>query len=150
MPGKEPIDLVISKGKKHLTKAEIAQRKREEVRAKKNGIKPPDYLNIQELQRFNFYVEEMIYSNIIANLDVTILARHVQNEIEFERIAPQLSAINPLDPEYEKLFKPYDKLYRNLLSSSNVLGFNIVSRCKIQLKDQAPEVKQNKFNKFMG
>ena len=43
---REPIDLIIAKGKKHLTKEEIENRKNTElnVDAIKEKIKPPDYL----------------------------------------------------------------------------------------------------------
>ena len=38
---KQPIDLVVMKGKKHLTKAEIEARKNSEVTAPNDKVKPP-------------------------------------------------------------------------------------------------------------
>ena len=41
---RQPIALVQAKGKKHLTKAEIAERERTEVKAPSDRVTPPSYL----------------------------------------------------------------------------------------------------------
>lgn len=41
---RQPTDLVVMKGKKHLTKAEIEARKNAEVVAPNDKVKPPAYL----------------------------------------------------------------------------------------------------------
>ena len=45
---REPINLIMSKGKKHLTKAEIENRKKTEITTDHTNVKPPDYLNEEE------------------------------------------------------------------------------------------------------
>ena len=40
---RQPIALVQAKGKKHLTKAEIAERERTEVKAPSDRVTPPSY-----------------------------------------------------------------------------------------------------------
>ena len=60
---REPIDLIIAKGKKHLTKEEIERRKKTEVNvdAYKN-VKPPNYLNKQQKKEFEEIAEKLSIS----------------------------------------------------------------------------------------
>ena len=48
---RQPIELVVAKGKKHLTKSEIEQRKNSEVKANSDKIKPPQNLIKNEKKR---------------------------------------------------------------------------------------------------
>ena len=57
---RQPIELVIAKGKKHLTKAEIESRKNTEVKGKKDNIKPPGNLTKDEKKEFKKIAEELI------------------------------------------------------------------------------------------
>ena len=41
---RQPVELLLAKGKKHLTKAEIEERQSKEVKASNDNIKPPSYL----------------------------------------------------------------------------------------------------------
>ncbi len=41
---RQPVDLLLFKGKKNLTKAEIEERKAQEIKAAKDKVKPPSYL----------------------------------------------------------------------------------------------------------
>ena len=50
---KEPIDLIIAKGKKHLTKEEIENRKNTELKINHTDVNPPDYLSEKEKEEFN-------------------------------------------------------------------------------------------------
>lgn len=42
---KEPIDLIVHKGRKHLGKEEIEDRKNGEIKAKNDKVKPPSFLS---------------------------------------------------------------------------------------------------------
>ena len=50
---KQPIDLILAKGKKHLTKAEIEERKSTEIHTDHINVTAPEYLN--EKQKEEFY-----------------------------------------------------------------------------------------------
>ena len=41
---RQPIELVLAKGKKNLTKAEIEQRRAQEIKVDFKNVTPPDYL----------------------------------------------------------------------------------------------------------
>ena len=49
---RQPTDLVVLKGKKHLTKAEIEARKNAEVIAPNDKVKPPPYLTPELKKKF--------------------------------------------------------------------------------------------------
>lgn len=49
---RQPTDLVVMKGKKHLTKAEIEARKNAEVVAPNDKVKPPAYLTPEQKKKF--------------------------------------------------------------------------------------------------
>ena len=53
---RQPTDLVVMKGKKHLSKAEIAARKDAEVVAPNDKVRPPAYLTPE--QKKNLYRSE--------------------------------------------------------------------------------------------
>ena len=42
---KEPVKLIIAKGKKHLTKAEIKEREDNEIKVDATNVTPPNYLS---------------------------------------------------------------------------------------------------------
>ena len=49
---RQPIELVVAKGKKHLTKAEIEERKRTEVKAPADKVTAPPYLTPEQKKKF--------------------------------------------------------------------------------------------------
>lgn len=56
---RQPIALVQAKGKKHLTKAEIAERERTEVKAPSDRVTPPSYLTATQKKAFRKTVKEL-------------------------------------------------------------------------------------------
>lgn len=74
---RQPIALVQAKGKKHLTKAEIAERERTEVKAPSDRVTPPSYLTATQKKAFRKTVKELRAIDLISNLDVEALARLV-------------------------------------------------------------------------
>ena len=66
---RQPIELVIAKGRKHLTKSEIEQRKSTEVKAPADNIKPPSNLNKEQKKEFKKISKQLIELEIMSNLD---------------------------------------------------------------------------------
>ena len=50
---RQPIDLIVAKGKKHLSKAEIEERRKQEVKASDDNIEAPSYLPNNLKEEFN-------------------------------------------------------------------------------------------------
>jgi P27 family predicted phage terminase small subunit len=75
---REPVDLLIAKGKKHLTKAEIEERKAQEVDVPFVDIEPPEYLKGKKrIEEFNHYADMLLKIGIFTELDVDILAKYI-------------------------------------------------------------------------
>lgn len=74
---RQPIALIQAKGKKHLTKAEIAERERTEVKAPADKVTPPPYLTPSQKKIFRKIAKDLREIDLISNLDVEALARLV-------------------------------------------------------------------------
>ena len=72
---RQPTDLVVMNGKKHLTKAEIEARKNAEVVAPNDKVKPPAYLTPEQKKQFRKIAKELLEIKLISNLDCDALER---------------------------------------------------------------------------
>lgn len=72
---RQPTDLVVMNGRKHLTKAEIEARKNAEVVAPNDKVKPPSYLTPEQKKKFRKIAKELLEIKLIANVDCDALAR---------------------------------------------------------------------------
>ena len=156
---RQPIELVIANGKKHLTKAEIERRRTEEVQPCTDDLTAPAYLTAAEKKRFNKLAHQLEKIKIMGETDTEALARYVTAQSLYEQAVKDLRAaqkIRPKEPEgliawaelLNKLDKRLDRYYKQAASAAAALGLTITSRCKLvaPVKEEAP--KQNKFKRF--
>lgn len=145
---KEPIDLVMLKGNKHLTKNEIEERKNSEVNADTDNIFAPTSLRTKkQKERFDYLSEQLLNCNILTNLDVEGLARYILLEEQYNKITKIISKTDILSDDYDKLLIKQTKIFNMLNKSSNELCLNIISRCKVSIPKPV-EKQVNKFDKF--
>ena len=160
---REPINLIEAKGKKHLTKAESEARRKAEISAPSDNIKPPGWLSKKEKNRFDEIAGQLLDIGIMSNLDCDVLARYIRNQTEYEKIIKQLSRIkfmpdkkSMIDAEtqmeiqtgrYNYLQKIQARLERQCNADARELGLTISSRCRLVMpvKEEAPP--ENKFMK---
>ena len=57
---RQPTDLVVMNGRKHLTKAEIEARKNAEVTAPCDKVRPPSYLTPEQKKQFRKIAKELL------------------------------------------------------------------------------------------
>ena len=88
---RQPIALVQAKGKKHLTKAEIAERERTEVKAPSDRVTPPTYLTATQKKTFRKTVKELRANDLISNLDVEALARLVIAQEKYREVTETIA-----------------------------------------------------------
>ena len=74
---RQPINLLEAKGKKHLTKAEIEERRSTEVTASDDNIVAPEYLTVKQKREFDKIAKQLVDIKIMANLDCDALARFI-------------------------------------------------------------------------
>ena len=145
---KQPIELVIANGKKHLTKEEIEQRRNEEVKPNTDNIVAPDHLLKAQAERFDYLAEQLIYAKIMTNLDVENLARYVVLEQQYAKVSKKINSTDIMSTEYDKLLAKQSKVFIMLDKLSNQLCLNILARCKVVAPANEEKKKLNKFEKF--
>ncbi|CAJ0600673.1 unnamed protein product [Cylicocyclus nassatus] len=87
---RQPTDLVVMKGKKHLTKAEIEARKNAEVTAPNDKVRPPAYLSSDNKKKFRKLAKELLEIKLIANVDCDALARLLIAQEQFIEVTKQI------------------------------------------------------------
>ena len=130
---KEPINLIIAKGKKHLTKAEIEKRREEEVKVPFTNVQPPEYLSESQKKEFNDYAEKLLAIGIFTELDVDCLTRYVLAKNMYLKYTSLLTGMIKKDnvDELGKVQTLQDKAFKQCQSCARDLGLTITSRCKL-------------------
>lgn len=147
---RQPVDLIAIKGKKHLTKTEIAERKATEVKAAADKVKPPSYLPKDLKREFKKIADELLDIGIMTNLDVDALARFLIAKKLYLEITRKLLDEPELIISDDKLVTSQDKLFKQCRSAASDLGLTISSRCKLVMPKKEVEKPVSKFAKFGG
>lgn len=148
---RQPIELVIAKDKKHLTKEEIEKRKSTELKAPIGNIEPPDYLPEKLWTEFNDIANKLIKINIMTELDVDLLARYLLSKQAYLALTSKyLKAIGKGDVQSEKLSVMQDKAFKQCQAAARDLGLTIGSRCKLVIPKTEEEKPISKWAKFGG
>lgn len=149
---RQPIELVMAKGKKHLSKDEIKERMESEIHAPSDNIEIPSYLTKSQKAKFEFYAKQLLDLNIMSNLDSEALAKYITTNDMYEMVTKKLrtSAVKnniSLFEYYSKAQERYLKLSRSM---ANDLGLSISSRCKLVVppSQNPPQQNPSKFDKF--
>lgn len=158
---KEPIDLILAKGKKHLTKAEIEERRKTEIKTDYINVTAPEYLSEEEKQEFNRITEILLDIGIINELDEDCLARYLIANTNYVKYTKELRTLNinltkAKKPEKKKeilsqidLYLTYqDRALKQCRACANDLGLSISSRARLVMPPAKEPPKENKFEKF--
>lgn len=147
---RQPIELVIAKGKKNLTKEEIQARRDSEVKPIAENIIAPGYLTKKQKLEFDRIAGQLMKLKILGETDVDALGRYISAKDMYENAVRQLRKTevknNPFT--FEKWLNIQDKLFKQCRSSANDLGLSISSRCKLVVPEVKEAPKENKFTKF--
>ena len=152
MAGKrQPIELVIAKGKKNLTKAEIQERRNSEIKPIAENIVAPSYLTKKQKEEFYKIAEQLKRLKIIGETDVDALARYVTANDLYINAVKKMRTKEVMDNpiKLEAWAKIQERYFKQCRSSANDLGLSISSRCRIVVPEakDAPK-KENKFSRF--
>ena len=163
---REPIQLIIAKGNKHLTKKEIKERLDTEVAPCTDDLSAPRYLTAAEKKRFDRIVAQLKKLGILGETDTETLARYVTAQVQYERVTKELRALlkRSLDPKSDtymedlalwtemqnQLAKLQDRYFKQAQTAASALGLTISSRCKLVAPKAEEAPKENKFAKFGG
>jgi P27 family predicted phage terminase small subunit len=158
---RQPINLIIASGKKHLTKAEIEERQNSEVKPCPDGIAAPSYLTAKQKREFDKIAGQLQKIGIMGETDCDTLARYITAQGFYEQAVKDLRQIQrerPKDADPMTLArwadilvnmdKRQDRYFKQAQAAASALGLTISSRCKlvVPVSDEKPKV--NKFAKF--
>ena len=147
-----PIEVVQARGSKHLTKAEIQERKEREIKPVTDDIIAPDYLTKKQKDTFYKLASQLEKLKIMGETDVDALARYIVANDAYVHATKQLrkSEVKNDPMKYESWSKIQERNFKMVRASANDLGLSISSRCKLVVpganKEDKP--KENKFAKF--
>ena len=146
-----PIEVVEARCSKHLTKAEIQERREREIKPITDNIIAPSFLTKKQKGEFYKIVEQLKKLKIMGETDVDALARYiVANEFYINAVKQMRKPEVKNSPTlFETWAKIQERYFKQCRSSANDLGLSISSRCKLvvpETKTEAP--KENKFKKF--
>lgn len=175
---RQPTDLVVLKGKKHLTKAEIEARKNAEVTAPNDKVKPPAYLTTDQKKKFRKLSKELLEIKLIANVDCDALARLLIAQDQYIevtdkiRITPLMvdvpvykTQVNPdtgenervqvgttqvVNDERERLMIIQDRCMKQCRQGAADFGMTVSSRCRLVVPKAKESKPENKFAKYAG
>lgn len=162
---RQPIELVIAKGKKHLTKDEIQERRSSEPQPVTDGIAAPSFLTAKQKKEFERLAGQLQKLKIMGETDCDTLARYVVAQELYTRAVKDLRAIQKLRPKsddpvtalenavawaamLEKLDKRTDRYFKQATTAAAALGLTISSRCKLVVPVREEPPKENKFTIF--
>ena len=146
---RQPTDLLLVKGKKHLSKTEIEERKSSEVIANSDKIKPPSYLPNNLKKEFNRIAKELILIELMSNLDCEALARFIVSEYNYQKVTKKLLKTGVDNDKYFNYLLMQEKLFKQSRQAASDLGLTISSRCKLVVPKPKDDKPKNKFAKFM-
>lgn len=160
---RQPIELVIANGKKHLTKAEIAERRASEVTPCTDDIRAPAYLTAAQKKRFDTLAGQLQKIKIMGETDTDTLARYVTAQELYEQAVKALRVAQKQMPKgsdtdasdlvqwsalLDQLDKRVERYAKQAHSAASALGLTISSRCKLQVPVTEEAPKANKFARF--
>lgn len=141
MSGKrQPTDVVLANGKKHLSKAEIAERRAGEVRipAAKTA-KPPKWLPEAIKKDFRALGKKLIAAGLYTELDADTLGRYLVAQQEYLLATKQVfQAYAERDPEeVEDWSRIQDRHFKQARNCANDMGLTVTSRCRLVVPETA-------------
>lgn len=139
---REPIEVIMKKGKKNLTKEEIATRMNQELKVDSESISIPEFLPSKFKKQFLAMSERLQKVYNFTDLDTDLLARYFiakdfynrynkKLRTEFDRKKVDFSLIKDIQNSQDKAFK-------QMRACANDLGLSLSSRCKLVVPDDDP------------
>lgn len=173
---RQPTELVVMKGAKHLSKAEIAARKDAEVVAPNDKVRPPAYLTPEQKKKFRKLAKELLAIKLVANIDCDALARLLIAQDQFVEVTEQIRTTplmvevpvyeekdNPLsgekelvqvgtrevvNGERESLMIIQDRCMKQCRQGASDFGMTVSSRCRLVVPKPPKQKPENKFAKY--
>jgi P27 family predicted phage terminase small subunit len=140
-----PIDILLQRKKKNLTKAEIEARRAAEAKIKpsSNQVKPPSWLDAAAKKEFKKLANELLQTELITNVDVNQLAMYCSTLSRYIELQKGQEVEDPetgdITIEFDE--KKIDILFKQIKGMAAEFGFTPGSRAKIAIKPEKEKEK---------
>lgn len=138
MKTRQPVELIIAKGRKHFTKEDIARRRQEEITVPYKNVEAPDYLTKKEKEQFYDIAYKLLDIGIMTELDEECLARYLiaqEMYLQYTRQMTKLIKAGEL-MECSKLSTVQNRFFNQARAAAVDLGLTISSRCKLVIPEK--------------
>lgn len=147
MAGKrQPTDVVIANGRKHLSRAEEAERRAGEVKVSPaKTAKPPKWL-LEELKpHFRRLGKRLIAAGLYTELDADTLGRYLVAQHQWELATDEVEkALAEIDPEEaEDWSRIQDRYFKQARACANDMGLTVTSRCRLVVPDTGKQAEED-------
>lgn len=135
---RQPTDVVIANGKKHLSRSEEAERRAGEVKAPAaKTAKPPKWLPEELKKDFRAIGKKLIAINLYSDLDADTLGRYLVAQREYLMATEYvLKAYQERDPEeVEDWSRIQDRHFKQARNCANDMGLTVTSRCRLMVPE---------------
>ena len=146
MPGKrQPTDVVVANGRKHLSRSEEAERRAGEVRVEPpKTAKAPKWLPEGLRKDFRALGKRLIAAGLYTDLDADTLGRYLLATQETE------AALRKRDSEAaEDWGRIQERYFKQARNCANDMGLTVTSRCRLVVPT-APEQRPEDVNPFLS
>jgi len=148
MPGpRQPTDLIVAKGKKHLSKAEEVERRRREPKEETpKTAKPPKWMkelpDAEQIKKdFRRIGKQLIAAGIYTDLDADTLGRYLVAHYGWLRATQyaqaELEARNLKGAEDWE--RKQDRYFKQAQSCAKSLGLSVVDRCRLAVPESTKQ-----------
>lgn len=160
---RQPIELVVANGRKHLTKEETEERRQRELKPCTDEITAPSYLTAKQKKDFYKIAGQLEKLKIMGETDCDTLARYITAQGLYEQAVKDLRAAQKERPKgdeattlamakwasmLEQLDKRQERYFNQAQKAAAALGLTISSRCRLVAPVTEEKPKENKFSKF--
>ena len=147
MAGKrQPTDVVLATGRKHLSRAEEAERRAGEVKVSPaRTAKPPKWLQEDLKKDFRAIGKRLIAVGLYTELDADTLGRYLVAQHQWELATREVEkALEEIDPEEtEDWSRIQDRYFKQARNCANDLGLTITSRCRLVVPDTGKQAEED-------
>ena len=150
MPGpRQPTDLLKATGRKHLSRAEEAERRSREARVEPARMaKPPKWFPEEMKKDFRALGKRLIAAGLYTDLDADVLGRYLVAQHSW--VAASREAADALDQRDQKAAEDWsriqDRYFKQARACANDMGLTVTSRCRLVIpEDLRPKEDDNPF-----
>lgn len=143
MPGpRQPTDVILANGRKHLSKTEEAERRSREPKVDRpKTARPPKWLPEALKKDFRALGKRLIAAGLYTDLDADTLGRYLVAQhqwlIATQQVEGALAAKPPNQEQADAWGRVQERYFKQARNCANDMGLTISSRCRLVVPEGA-------------